>query len=87
VSTKYVWKTPLFDVEQEARIGRILHVGYDPKLPDAAAVVWHESGPTEPRILRVVGTGTEIPEGFTHRGSAVRADGFVFHVYELGVSR
>jgi len=79
-----IWKTPLTDHEAEVSIGEILHVGYDPKMPDAAACVWHYAEPAMPRTLYVVGTGPShpLPFGSTHRGTAIRPDGFVFHVFE-----
>jgi hypothetical protein len=76
-----VYKTPLWSDVQSVQAGKILHVGVDPKL-DAPVVVWHESVPMTNRLLHVVGTGHDIPEGTEYRGTAVRPDGFVFHVYE-----
>lgn len=79
---RQVWKTPLRDVKQEVTIGLVLHVGYDVKIPDAPAVVWHYAEPAHPRTLYVVGTGHPVPDDGYHLGSAITPEGFVFHVFE-----
>jgi hypothetical protein len=77
-----IWKTPLYHPEVDLKVGEILYVGFDPKLPNAAACIWHLSEPATNRKVRVVGTGNPIPEDATYRGSAPRPDGYVFHVFE-----
>jgi hypothetical protein len=82
MSDRQVWKTPLWDDVTDVEIGPVVHVGVDPKIPSTPVVVWHESAPATRRRLHIVGTGHPVPDGTVHRGTAVRPDGLVFHVYE-----
>lgn len=77
------WSIKINDDEQYVGAGRVVLVG--PGVMGDELRVWTEETETEPdqRVVRVFGTGHNIPNAAVHLGSVV-AKPFVWHVYDVG---
>jgi hypothetical protein len=76
---------PVDDADHKVNCLRFLAVDRRPNAIDLVDVfcLVDLEGPMTSREFRVVGTGHPVPEGYTYRGTAERADGaLVWHVME-----
>lgn len=77
------WHVPVDDQDHRIGKGKIVLVACQ---YDAASVqVWTEEDAEDEghRLVRVFGTGHEVPTEYSHLGSAVSGP-FVWHLYQIG---